>query len=96
MKAMALRVHRLEKQFAPRLDDQGRSIADAIRERRRHRLAAEGKEPEPEKPWKREDYRDSNGRPLSVAEIIWKARSCRLELERNAQAGSRGSGNVGV
>jgi vacuolar-type H+-ATPase subunit D/Vma8 len=47
MRAISRRVYRLEKQFVPRLDDQGRSIADVIRERRRRRLAAEGREPEP-------------------------------------------------
>jgi hypothetical protein len=82
MNAMARRVYRLEKQFAPRLDDQGRSVADLIRERRLRRLAAEGKEPEPELPWTPEDYFDANGRRLSIAEIIIKRRARRFQLER--------------
>jgi hypothetical protein len=86
MKTMARRVHRLEKQFAPRLDDQGRSIADVIRERRHRRLAAEGKEPEPELPRRREDYYDAHGRPLSVAEIIINARHRRMRLRAQAEA----------
>jgi hypothetical protein len=88
MRAMARRVHRLEKQFAPRLDDQGRSIVDVIRERRHRRLAAEGKEPEPELPRKREDYYDANGRPLSIAQIIINASSRRIQLRAQAEAAS--------
>jgi hypothetical protein len=80
MNAFARRVLRLEKQLAPKLDDQGRSIADLIRERRLRRLAAEGKEPEPELPWRREDYFDAKGRRLSVGEIIVNRRSLRLQL----------------
>jgi hypothetical protein len=86
MNAIARRVQRLEKQFAPRLDDQGRSVADMIRERRLRRLAAEGKEPEPELPWRREDHFDANGRPLSVGEIIRNRRSLRLQLRAQAEA----------
>lgn len=86
MKEIAKRVHRLEQQNASHLDDQGRGIADLIRERRLRRLAAEGKEPEPELERRREDYYDVNGRPLSVAEIIRNRHARRLqrELERGA------------
>jgi hypothetical protein len=86
MKTMARRVNQLEKQFAPRLDDQGRSIADVIRERRRRRLAAEGREPEPELPRRREDYLDESGRPLSIAQIIINARARRIQRERERAA----------
>jgi hypothetical protein len=85
MRPISRRVYRLEKQSAPRLDDQGRSIAEVIRERRRHRLTAERKEPEAEKPRKREDSLDSNGRPLSIAEII-RNRRHRLQLRAQAKA----------
>jgi hypothetical protein len=79
MRGIARRVHRLEKQFAPHLDDQGRSIADVIRERRLRRFAAEGKEPEPELARRHEDYFDANGRPLTIAEIIRNAHHRRLQ-----------------
>ena len=59
MNGMVRRLLRLEKQFAPQLDEQGRSIADVIRERRLSRLAAEGKEPEPELERRPEHYVDA-------------------------------------
>ena len=81
MKAIARRVLRLEKQNASHLGEQERSAAELIRERRRQRLAAKGKEPEPEIPWTREDYFDVNVRRLSLAEIIIKRRARRVELQ---------------
>ena len=89
MRTIITRLHRLEELAASGLDDQGRGIADVIRERWRRRLAAEGKEPEPELPRRREDYLDENGRPLSIGEIIVKLRSLRFQLRAQAEAAAR-------
>jgi hypothetical protein len=73
MKAITRRVGRLES-FAPHRDEEGRSladIADAIRERRRCSLAAEGREPEEDPP--REILVDGR-RPRTLSEAIRSAR----------------------
>jgi hypothetical protein len=44
MKTITTRVSQLEKRFAPRLDKQGRSVADVLRARMRRLAAAEGRE----------------------------------------------------
>ena len=71
MKAIARRVCKLEESFAAQRDEEGRSLADVIRERRRRRLAAEGREPEEEPP--REILVDGR-RPRTLAEAIRSAR----------------------
>jgi hypothetical protein len=65
MKTIARRISKLEERFATRRDERGRSVVDVIRERRRHRLAAEGREPEEELP--QEDL-DAGDRPRTLAE----------------------------
>src|SRR6266853_5478527 len=50
MRTMIRRVRRLEERFAPRVDEEKRSLAAMIRERRRRRLAAEGRAPEADRP----------------------------------------------
>ena len=80
MKAIARRIRRLEENCTSKENEHARRMLEAIRESRRRRLAAEGKEPEPELPRRREDYFDASGRPLSIAEIIIRARG-RFERE---------------
>jgi hypothetical protein len=75
------RIKRLEKELRRRAEA-GPSPAEVIRERRRKRLLAEGKDPEPERP--RLPSIDERGRPLKIGEIIRQARFAR------ARAGTRG------
>ena len=85
MKTLLTRLHRLEVQLAPRLDENGMSIVAQIREVRLRRLAAEGKEPEPERKRHREDYYDAQSRPLSSPEIMRNLRSRRFKEERKGE-----------
>src|SRR5579872_7126682 len=73
------RIRRLEEKLRNRAES-GPSIAEIIRERRRKRLLAEGKEPEPERP--PVPYFDEAGRPLKIGDIIRQARFARFERER--------------
>jgi hypothetical protein len=73
------RIRRLEEKLRNRAES-GPSIAEIIRERRRKRLLAEGKDPEPERP--RLPSFDERGRPLKIGEIIRQARFARLARER--------------
>src|SRR5580692_1113832 len=84
MRTIIRRVHRLEERFTPRENEHARRMLHAMREARRRYLAALGNEPEPEQPRRREDYYDANGRPLSLAEVMRNARSCKRQqdLER--------------
>ena len=68
MRTIARRVSRLEERFAPRIDEQGRSPAEVIRERWRRRLAAEGRKPD-EDPLP-EDSVDPGYWPRTLAEIL--------------------------
>jgi hypothetical protein len=63
MKTIARRLSKLEDRFAARRDQRGHTLADgflAMRERRRRRLAAEGREPE-EYPF----FSDAGDRPCA-------------------------------
>ena len=71
MRAIERRIGRLENERRDRAPA-GPTIAEIIRERRRKRLAAEGKEPKPERPPRR--WVDSRGRPLRIGEIIRQMR----------------------
>jgi hypothetical protein len=73
------RLDRLEKR-TDRQRESGPSPAEIIRERRRKRLLAEGKEPERERP--ATPCVDERGRPLKIAEIIRRARAARLAQGR--------------
>jgi phage gpG-like protein len=72
----AKRVSKLErrKRFAVHRDDQERSIVEAIRERRRRRLEAEGR---PFEEWPTVKYADDGDRPRTIAEAILRARAAR-------------------
>ena len=72
MKAIDRRLRRLEESFAPEENEQGESLADLIRERRRRRLEASG-EPLEDRPC--EVIYDED-RPLSVADILRSGRRC--------------------
>ena len=76
------RLRRLEKELRYRAEagSTGPPIAEIIRERRRKRLLAEGKEPEPERP--PTPCVDEKGRPLKIGDIIRRARVARLAHER--------------
>ena len=80
MKTMARRISKLEERFATRRDERGRSVVDVIRERRRHRLAAEGREPEEYPPL--ENLNEAGDRPWSLAERMRRRRLQRLSLQR--------------
>jgi hypothetical protein len=70
------RIQRLEmrlthQRLACHFDHEGRSVAECIRESRRRRLAAEGRESEMDRPWEILDFSD---RPRTIGEIIRKLR----------------------
>jgi hypothetical protein len=68
MKTIVRRISKLENRSAERRDEKGRSLADvvrAMRERRRRRLAAEGREPEEVLPL--ENLNQAGDRPRSLA-----------------------------
>jgi hypothetical protein len=70
MKAIDRRLRKqLEDSFAPREDEQGESLAELIRERRRRRVEARGEQFE-ERPL--ESLTDE--RPLSVADVLRSGR----------------------
>lgn len=79
MKAIERRIRRLEKE-SQRRAQAGPSMAEIIRERRRKRLLAEGKQPEPDLP--PVPHVDDRGRPLKISEIILRTRAARRERER--------------
>jgi hypothetical protein len=68
MKTITSRVSQLETRFIPRLDEQGRSTADVLRERMQRRLAEEGRELE-EDPL-RENLVDAGNRPITIREAL--------------------------
>jgi hypothetical protein len=68
MKTIASRVSKLEDRLAAQRDEQGRSPADVLRERRRRRLIAEGRNPEEESP--QEDFVDPDHQSRTIAEIL--------------------------
>jgi hypothetical protein len=72
MRTLNRRISRLEERFASRLDEERPSPAEVIRERRRRRLAAEGREPEKDPLWK--NVIDTGSRPRSIADVIRSAR----------------------
>ena len=82
MKTIAKRISKLEDRFAARRDERGHTLTEVLermRERRRLRLAAEGREPEEVLP--QEDSIGGN-RPRSLAERMRCRRLQRLSLER--------------
>ncbi len=85
MNPLSRRISKLEQRFIPPVNERERLAARSIREARRRRLAAEGKEPEPERKWHREDYHDAHNRRLSTAEIIRNVRSRRFKEERERE-----------
>jgi hypothetical protein len=82
MKTVARRISKLEDQFAERRDERGNTLTDVLRrmrERRRRRLAAEGREPEEYPP-----FIDVGDRPRTLAECMrrrFKLR--RLSMEQS-------------
>jgi hypothetical protein len=70
MSAIDKRLRRLEAGFAPREDEQAESLAELVRERRRHRLEASG-EPLEVRPC---DFILDQDRPLSVADVLRSGR----------------------
>jgi len=77
MKVMERRIRRLEA-FRARHHAEP-DLAALIIERRRKRLIAEGKEPEPDPPRDDQSDVDSDGRPLGLADLILKYRRRRIE-----------------
>ena len=73
MKAIDRRLRRLEESLAPQENEQGESLAELVRERRRRRLEASGELFE-FRPWHR--LIDDQNRPLSVADILRSGRRC--------------------
>jgi len=71
MKAIDRRLRRLEESFAPRENEQGESLAELIRERRRRRSEASGEAFE-SRPY--EGLTDDQNRPLSIADILRSGR----------------------
>jgi hypothetical protein len=69
MNALNRRLRKLETKFVPPVDEEGMRRVQAIRESRRLRLAAEGREPEPDL-WRGDEI--SPG-PISIAETIRSA-----------------------
>jgi len=79
MRTVARRISKLEDRFAARRDERGRTLADVLqrmRERRRLRLAAEGREPEKDLP--QEHFTEAGDRPWTLAEGMRR----RFELRR--------------
>jgi hypothetical protein len=73
MTTIARRLVKLENfRFGPRESRNEPSAADLIRERRRRRLQAEGKAPEPDLP--PISLFDERGRPRTIADIIRSGR----------------------
>ena len=68
MKTLTRRVYRLEESFALRLDEDGYDPVAEIRERRRRRLAAEGREPEEDS--LPENLLDGGHRSRTIAEVL--------------------------
>src|SRR5438874_9977347 len=67
MKTIIRQISELERRSAGCLDEHGRTLADAIRERRSRRLAAEGRPPEQAEP---RDVSNDPDRPRTIAETI--------------------------
>jgi hypothetical protein len=80
MRTIVRRLRRLEGRFAPHVDDEGRTLADVIRERRRRRLEASGQPPFEEGP--PVPLTDDRGRPLLVGEILIAGRNRARERNR--------------
>ena len=79
MRTIVRRLRRLEERFAPHVDDEGRTLADVIRERRRRRLEASGQHCEEESPVR---LTDDRSRPLAVSEILIAGRNRARERNR--------------
>jgi len=79
MKAIARRLKKLEDLQAKQRADPEAGLGSIMSERRRKRLIAEGREPEPERPWKYfgGHFMDSSGR-ISIGDIMLAARRRRL------------------
>jgi len=76
VKPIARRISKLEDRFAQRRDERGHTLDDKVRamfERRRRRLAAEGREPEEHPP-----LIDAGNRPWSLSDRM----RCRFDLRR--------------
>ncbi len=82
MRAIERRIRRLEQESRHRAEA-GPSPAEVIRERRRKRLLAEGKEPEPPLPLI--PRFDQWGRPRKISEIMREARERRRLAEEAAK-----------
>jgi hypothetical protein len=80
MKAIDRRLRRLQESFALEENEQGESLAELIRERRRHRVEASG---EPSESGPCESLTDDQNRPLSVADVL------RMGRRRVESAGTR-------
>ena len=76
MNALNRRLRKLETKFVPPVDEEGMRRVREIHESRRRRLAAEGREPEPD-PWPGDEI--SHG-PISIAETIRSAAARRGQL----------------
>jgi hypothetical protein len=74
MNSLNRRLRKLETKYVPPVDERTRRLVESIRESRRLRLAAEGREPEPDT-WQGDEI--SHG-PISIAETIRSARARRL------------------
>jgi hypothetical protein len=84
MKTVARRISKLEDRFAEWRDQLGHTLDDRVqlmRERRRRRLAAEGREPEEDLP--RENSLDGGNRPRSLSERMRYRRLQRLSMEQS-------------
>lgn len=94
MKTIARRISKLEDRSAERRDERGRTLADvvrAMREQRRLRMAAEGREPEKDLP--QEDSIDDGNRPRRLSERMRCRRLQRFykeQLERAAEESKTG------
>jgi hypothetical protein len=71
-----MRVSKLEKRFAPEVNEGDRRVAEEIWERRG--LIAEGRNPEEES--RRKEFVGAEYQPRTIAEAISIARSRRLQL----------------
>jgi hypothetical protein len=80
MRTIIRRLRKLEERLVPHVDDQGRTLADVILERRRRHLEATGQPPYEEGP--PVPLTDDRGRPLSVGEILRAGRNRARERNR--------------
>ena len=76
MNSIARRIRRLENLALRYRAESGPNPVDVLMERRRKCAIAEGRKPEPDRPPTR--WIDSNGRCLSLAEILLENRRIRV------------------